>query len=129
MRKRINHWCSVVQWFQKASFELTHWNCGPSGWDFFCPRWTPMMDSIYLTYPYQPVGKIKKRTAPRPSHASRISAEPWPHVDASLESPYHLAAVSGAHFTQGTILIVILVSSGSAKSRTHQFAVGGFLVT
>ena len=33
----------------------------------------------------------------------------------------------GAHFTQGTILIVILVSSVSAKSRTHQFAVGGFL--
>ena len=47
----------------------------------------------------------------------------------SLESPYHLAAVSGAHFTQGTILIVILVFSGSAKSRTHQSAVGGFLVT
>ena len=47
----------------------------------------------------------------------------------SLESPYHLAAVSGAHITQRTILIVILVSSGSAKSRTHQFAVGGFLVT
>ena len=47
----------------------------------------------------------------------------------SLESPYHLAAVSGAHFTQGTILIVILVSSRSAKSRTHKFAVGGFLVT
>ena len=54
------------------------------------------------------------------------------HRDGSLktlESPYHLAAVSGAHFTQGTILIVILVSSGSAKSRTHQSAVGGFLVT
>ena len=50
-------------------------------------------------------------------------------ITASLESPYHLAAVSGAHFTQGTILIVILVSSGSAKSRTHQSAVGGFLVT
>ena len=47
----------------------------------------------------------------------------------TLESPYHLVAVSGAHFTQGTILIVILVSSGSAKSRTHQSAVGGFLVT
>ena len=47
----------------------------------------------------------------------------------ALESPYHLVAVSGAHFTQGTILIVILVSSGSAKSRTHQSAVGGFLVT
>ena len=47
----------------------------------------------------------------------------------SLESPYHLVAVSGAHFTQGTILIVIIVSSGSAKSRTHQSAVGGFLVT
>ena len=47
----------------------------------------------------------------------------------TLESPYHLAAVSGAHFTQMTILIVILVSSGSAKSRTQQSAVGGFLVT
>ena len=45
-----------------------------------------------------------------------------------LESPYHLAAVSGAHFTQGTVLIVILVISGSAKSMTHQFALGGFRV-
>ena len=51
------------------------------------------------------------------------------HSSKTLESPYHLVAVSGAHFTQGTILIVILVSSGSAKSRTHQSAVGGFLVT
>ena len=50
-------------------------------------------------------------------------------IQTALESPYHLAAVSGAHFTQRTILIVILVSSGSAKSRTHQSAVGGFLVT
>ena len=50
-------------------------------------------------------------------------------IDLTLESPYHLVAVSGAHFTQGTILIVIIVSSGSAKSRTHQSAVGGFLVT
>ena len=47
----------------------------------------------------------------------------------ALESPYHLVAVSGTHFTQGTILIVIIVSSGSAKSRTHQSAVVGFLVT
>ena len=45
----------------------------------------------------------------------------------ALESPYHLAVVSGAHFTQGMILIVILVFSGSAKSRPHQFALGGFL--
>ena len=44
----------------------------------------------------------------------------------ALESPYHIAMVSGTHFTQGTKLIVILVSSGNAKSRTHQFAVGGF---
>ena len=50
-------------------------------------------------------------------------------IQSALESPYHLVAVSGAHFTQGTILIVIIVSSGSAKSRTHQSAVGGFLVT
>ena len=47
--------------------------------------------------------------------------------NSSLESPYDLAVVSGANFTQGTILIVILVSSGSAKSRTHQFALRGFL--
>ena len=32
------------------------------------------------------------------------------------ERLYHLAVVSGAHFTLGTILIVILVSSGSVKS-------------
>ena len=64
--------------------------------------------------------KISKRKSWR-SYVSKINH--------TLESPYHLAAVSGAHFTQGTILIVILVSSGSAKSRTHQSAVGGFLVT
>ena len=40
----------------------------------------------------------------------------------TLGSPYHLAGVSGAHFTQGTIVIVILVASGSAKRRTHQMA-------
>ena len=51
------------------------------------------------------------------------------NLQTCLESPYHHTAVSGAHFTQGTILIVILVSSGSAKSRTHQFAVDGLLVT
>ena len=39
------------------------------------------------------------------------------HVHLSLERLYHLAVVSGAHFTLGTILIVILVPSGSAKSR------------
>ena len=42
------------------------------------------------------------------------------------ESLPDLAVVSRANYTQGPILIVILVSSGSAKSRTHQFAVGGF---
>ena len=59
-------------------------------------------------------------------YAIRLAANP---SNPALESPYHLVAVSGAHFTQGTILIVIIVSSGSAKSRTHQSAVGGFLVT
>ena len=59
-----------------------------------------------------------------------FSKDRHPYLSSSsLESPYHLVAVSGAHFTQGTILIVIIVSSGSAKSRTHQSAVGGFLVT
>ena len=49
-----------VQWFQKnpnprvqrsvgnTASLVSHWNDGPSGWDFFCPHWTPMMDSIYL---------------------------------------------------------------------------------
>ena len=69
----------------------------------------------------------------RPSGGASIfvkSSFPQRKIDLqTLESPYHLVAVSGAHFTQGTILIVIIVSSGSAKSRTHQSAVGGFLVT
>ena len=36
-------------------------------------------------------------------------------LSVTLERLYHFAKVSGAHFTQGTILIVILVPSGSAK--------------
>ena len=42
----------------------------------------------------------------------------------SLERLYHLAVVSGAHFTLGTILIVILVPSGSAKSRVPPVHLG-----
>ena len=96
-----------------------------------------------------PIIKLKKkqRTSPiklthrKRTFGSRSPGSPFckgtphrrqnfrPTPSKSLESPYHLVAVSGAHFTQGTILIVIIVSSGSAKSRTHQSAVGGFLVT
>ena len=32
-----------------------------------------MMDSIYLTYPYQPLGKIKKRTIACRQHAGLTS--------------------------------------------------------
>ena len=52
----------TLQWFQNNFNPLVHyslgnwaslvfhWNRGPSGWDFFCLPWTPMMDSIFLTY-------------------------------------------------------------------------------
>ena len=48
-----------------------------------------------------------------PSPATEFAA--LEHLDP--ERLYHLAVVSGASFTLGTILIVILLSSGSAKSR------------
>ena len=38
-------------------------------------------------------------------------------LSVTLERLYHPAVVSGEHFTQGTILIVVLVPFGSAKSR------------
>ena len=37
----------------------------------FCPYWTPMMVSIYLTYPYQLVGRLRKLTAARRLYADR----------------------------------------------------------
>ena len=58
MRKRIDHWCSVVSEKSQPSgppfsgklgkprFPLTRWALGLG---YFCPHWTPMMDSIYLT--------------------------------------------------------------------------------
>ena len=56
MRKRIDHLCSVVpeksqpsgppfSWkLGKPRFPLERWALGLG---FFCPHWTPMMDSIY----------------------------------------------------------------------------------
>ena len=39
---------STVHW-NLASL-VSHWNAGRAlGLGFFCPHWTPMMDSIYLT--------------------------------------------------------------------------------
>ena len=79
MRKRIDHWCSVdpeksqpsIPPFSgklgKPRFPLEQWALGLG---FFCPHWTPMIDSIYLTNPLQPVGKIK-RTVVRWQYAGR----------------------------------------------------------
>ena len=58
MRKRIDHWCSVVPEKSQPSgppfsgklgkprFPMERWALGLG---FFCPHRTPMMDSIYLT--------------------------------------------------------------------------------
>ena len=44
------------------------------------------------------------------------------------ESPYYIAVVSGAHFTPADkIECNTCPLLGTAKSRTHQFAMGGFL--
>ena len=96
--------------YQEGGYLLPHFYT--SNLDHFMPAIGSMLISLFrVTFWFDTVCNIVTR---------------WVN---SLESPYHLVAVSGAHFTQGTILIVILVSSGSAKSRTHQSAVGGFLVT
>ena len=65
----------------------------------------------------------------RKYHNYKPQSNPWHREEEPHNHHKTPGAVSGEHFTQGTILIVILVSSGSAKSRTHQSAVGGFLVT
>ena len=99
MRKRIDHWCSVVPEKSQPSgppfsgklgkprFPLERWAL----WlGFFCPHRTPMMDSIYLTYPYQPVGKKKKQTAACRPPAGHMSIRDvivmlkWRHHIASL---------------------------------------------
>ena len=63
MRKRIDHWCSVVPEksqplgppfsgkLGKPRFPMERW---AHGLGFFCPHWTPMMDSIYLTHAILP---------------------------------------------------------------------------
>ena len=67
MRKKIDHWCLVVPEKSKPSgppfsgklgkpcFPLERWALGLG---FFCPHWTPMVDSIYLAYPYHLKEKI-----------------------------------------------------------------------
>ena len=72
MRKRIDHWCSVVPEKSKPSgppfsgklgkprFPLERW---APGLGFFCLHWTPMMDSIYLTYPVLTCGIDKNLTS------------------------------------------------------------------
>ena len=73
MTKRIDHWFSKVPEksqpsgplfsgkLDKPRFPLERWAL----WlGFFCPHWTPVMNSIYLAYTYQPVGKIKTDQPP-----------------------------------------------------------------
>ena len=96
----------VVQWFQKNPNLRVHHSVGNRSWKlgkprfplerwalglgFFCPHWTHLMDSIYLTYLYQPVGKIKKRTAARLPHI-----HPLGHCNFRFTSPCRISANSG----------------------------------
>ena len=62
---------STVQWEpRQASFPTG--TVGPR-FGFFCPHWTPMMDSFHLACLYKPVGTIKERTAARRSRTGRKS--------------------------------------------------------
>ena len=74
--KIINNYCSVVTGksqplgstiLGKPHFQL---ECRAHGFGFPCPHWRPMMDSSYVTYLYQPIEKIKKRTATHPPMTS-----------------------------------------------------------
>ena len=55
-----------------------------------CPHWTPMMDSIYLTYQFQPVGKTKNEQ----SHAGN-TLFPDVIVVLKMTSPCRILAYSG----------------------------------
>ena len=71
MRKRFNQNCSVVPEKFQPSCQPFNGKLGKPrkprfplerntiGLGFSHPHWPPMMDSIYFTYPYQPMGKIK----------------------------------------------------------------------
>ena len=98
MRKRIDHWCSVVPEKSQPSgppfsgklgkprFPLERWALGLG---FFCPHWTPMMDSIYLTYLYQPVRKIKRNSCTWATHRSVTS------LNCKMMSPCCISEYSG----------------------------------
>ena len=80
----------------KPRFPLERWALGLG---FFCPHWTPMIDSIYLINPLQPVGKIK-RTVVRWQYAGRTRMRDvfkmfkWCHHVASQWIQYFLEAFS-----------------------------------
>ena len=52
-------------------------------------------------------------TGPDEIHYQMLKHLPDTSLETPLESPYHLVAVSGAHFTQGTILGVLRVGPTS----------------
>ena len=52
---------------------------------FFCPHWTPMIDSIYRAYPY-----LKKQTAARWPHVVL-----WRHCNDKMTSPCCISAYLG----------------------------------
>ena len=87
-RKKPNPWVHRSSGkLGKPRFPLERWAFGLG---FFCPHWTPMMDSIYLTYLYQPVGTIKKRAAARWPHI-----DPWRHCNVKITSLCKISAYSG----------------------------------
>ena len=89
-----------VQWFQKnpnprvhgsvgnwACF-VSHWNGGPSGWDFSIPtehQWWILLSHI----PVPALGKDKKRTATRGPHTGRMS---FRDVIAMIKWRHHVAS-------------------------------------
>ena len=58
----------------------------------------------YLTYPYQPVGKIKNRTATRQPHAGRMSIR---DVIVMLKLRHHVASQRIQDFLELYILSIL----------------------
>ena len=104
----------------KPRFPLERWALGLG---FFCPHWTPMMDSIYLTYPYQTLGKIKNEQ----QHAGRTSIC---DIIVVLILRHHVASGLIQNFLEVFFMFFqyemrYLVVSKKAKKRIHYLCEGG----
>ena len=99
MRKRIDHWCSVVPEKSQPSGPLFSGKLGKPliplerwalGWGFFL---SPLNtnDVFYLSHtPIPALGKDKKRIASRSSHI-----DPWCNCNVKMTSPCRISSYSG----------------------------------